>query len=113
MYANVLVGSSTSVTMGLATTSPSRSLNRLRPLATASPLSVLEMTPRNIAVTYGSSTTVTRFDDGLTAPSSRVARSAASFAAFARSNWSGERPTLNPNPVCVSSPSSAKVLMET
>ena len=82
--------------------SPSRSLNRLRPLTTASPFSVTEMTPRNCAVTYGSSTTVRRRLDGFVAPSSRVARSAASRAAWSRSNSSGERPTLNPNPVCVS-----------
>ena len=84
-------------------------MNRLRPFTTASPLSVEEMIPRNWAVTNGSSTTVVRFDAGFVAPSNRVARSAASRAAFARSNASGERPTLNPKPVCVSSPSSASV----
>ena len=44
---------------------------------------------------------------GFVAPSRRVARSAASCAAFSRSNSSRVRPTLNPKPVWVSSPSVA------
>ena len=51
VYASGLVGSSTRVTIGDATSSPRRSVNSERPLATASPLSVLEMIPRNFAVT--------------------------------------------------------------
>ncbi len=46
---------------------------------------------------------------GLVAPSSRVARSAASRAARSRSRTVGVRPTLKPKPVWVSSPSSASV----
>ena len=71
------------------------------------------MIERNCAVTNGSSTTVVRPDAGLVAPSSRVARSAASPAARPRSSAVGVRPTLNPNPVWVSSPSSAIVEMVT
>ena len=110
VYACGLVGSSTSVNSGLATGSSMRSRNRLRPLMTDSPFRVPEMTPKNCAVTNGSSTTVNRLLGGLVEPSSRVARSDASRAAFSRSKSSGERPTLNPKPVCVSSPSSASVL---
>ena len=110
MYAAGLVGSSTSVTMSAATCSPRRSRNRLRPLTTLSPLSVDEITPRNCAVTNGSRTIVSRLLGGLVAPSRRVARSAASVAALSRSNPSGWRATLKPNPVCVSSPSSARLL---
>ena len=47
------------------------------------------MIPRNWAVTYGSSTTVSRRLGGLVAPSSRVARSAASVAARAEIELGG------------------------
>ena len=73
------------MTCSAATCSPRRSRNRLRPLTTLSPFSVEEMTPRNWAVTNGSSTTVSRLLGGFVAPSRRVARSAASPAALSRS----------------------------
>ncbi len=63
--------------------------------------------PRNCAVTHGSSTTVSRSLPGFTAPSMRVARSAASVAARATSSSPGWRPTEKPKPVWVSSPSVA------
>ena len=81
----------------------------LRPFTTPSPLSVDEMMPRNCAVTNGSRTTVSRWVGGFVAPSRRVARSAASLGRRSTSSFVGSRPTLNPNPVCVSSPSSASV----
>jgi hypothetical protein len=63
--------------------------------------------PTSWAVTHGSRTIVSRPDGGLLAPSMRTARSAASRAATATSSSSNERPSENPNPVCVSSPSVA------
>ena len=78
--------------------SPRRSRNRLRPLTTASPLSVEEITPRNWAVTNGSSTTVRRLLAGLVAPSSRVARSTASRAALSRSKQVGSPADGEPEP---------------
>ncbi len=109
LYASGFVGSSIRVTTSLATCSPTRSWKMLRPLITLSPLSVPPMIPRKLAVTYGSRTTVSRRDAGFVAPSSRVARSAASRAALARSKSDGDRPTVNPKPVCVSPSSSASV----
>ncbi len=87
------MGSSTSVINGTATDCPSRPANSDRPLMADSALSVDESTPRNEAVTRGSNTTVSRRDAGLRAPSMRVARSAASVAAWATSSSSGLRPT--------------------
>ena len=58
-------------------------------------------------MTHGSSTTVSRPVGGFTAPSMRVARSAASAAAAAGSRSEASRPTENPKPVWVSSPSVA------
>ena len=58
-------------------------------------------------MTHGSRTTVSRPLGGCTAPSMRVARSAASIAAADGVRSDGSRPTEKPNPVCVSSPSVA------
>src|SRR5215213_4171261 len=55
-----LVASSTRVIRRSATCSPSRLANSERPFSTASPDKVLDSTPRNWAVTNGSSTTVVR-----------------------------------------------------
>ncbi len=71
LKASGLVGSSTSVTSGDATFSPTRCANSERPFSTDSPLSVADSTPRNCAVTNGSSTTVSFRLDGLVAPSMR------------------------------------------
>ena len=68
--------------------------------------------PMSWADTNGSSTTVTLPVAGLVAPRSRVARSAASRAAFSGSKSAGLRPTVNPKPVWVTSPSSASVLTD-
>ena len=113
LNASGLVASSTSVTSGAATSSPTRLANSDRPFSTASPLSVADSTPRNWAVTNGSSTTVSLRLVGLVAPSMRRARSAPSPAALARSRSAGSRPTEKPKPVWVSSPSSAMVLTDT
>ena len=63
--------------------------------------------PMSMALTHGSSTIVMRALAGLVAPSMRVARRAASAAATSMSMSLGPRPTENPKPVCVSSPSAA------
>ena len=77
------------------------------PLMTASPVSVAPMMPSSCAVTHGSSTTVRRSAAGLVAPNMRVARSTASRGARPTSSVLGARPTENPKPVVVSSPSAA------
>ncbi len=104
-----MVGSSTSVNSGEATSSPTRLANSDRPFSTDSPLSAADSTDRNCAVTYGSKTTVRRFEAGFVAPSRRVARSAPSREAFSMSSSPGVRPTEKAKPVWVSSPSVASV----
>ena len=49
---------------GSATVSPSLSAKKLRPFETFSPLRVLDSTPKNCDVTYGSRTTVVRLLGG-------------------------------------------------
>ena len=104
-------GSSTSVTSGVGHLSPRRSLNRLRPLTTASPLSVL----RDDAEELRGDVRVEH--DGEPPASTASWRRAGAWpdrrpraAALARSSSSGDRPTEKPKPVWVSSPSSASVL---
>jgi len=92
VYARESVGSSVRVISGLATSSPRRPANKLRPFTTLSPFKVEPMIPKNCDVTMGSSTTVVRLLGGFTAPNKRVARSAAFFAAFGRSNSPGFLP---------------------
>ena len=92
VYARESVGSSTKVISGLATASPRRLANKLRPFTTLSPFKVDPIMPRNCAVTIGSSTTVVRLLGGFTAPSKPVALFAASTPAFAKSNSAGFLP---------------------
>ncbi len=87
------MGSSTRVRKGTATASPSRPANSDRPLITADAERPEDSRPTNDDDTDGSSSTVSRRDAGLRAPSRRVAFSLASFTALAMSRSSGVRAT--------------------
>ncbi len=95
VIASGLVGSSTRVTSGDATSSPTRSANSDRPFSTFSPDTAKPRMARNCAVTNGSRTTVVRNDDGFVAPSIRVVRSAVSRAHSSMSSSDASRPMEN------------------
>ena len=69
------MGSSTRVSAGTATASPSRPANGDRPFSTRSPVRVPPSRPTTLAASRGSSTTASRCDGTARAPNSRVARS--------------------------------------
>ncbi len=91
----------------VATFSPTRPAKNERPFTTASPESAEEMTDNRVETTRRSNTTVTRSDGGLIAPSMRVDRRTASWAARSASSPAKPRATLNPVPVWLSVPSPA------
>ncbi len=70
------------------------------------------MIASSVAAVRGSKTAVHFMDEGLTAPSMRVARVMASWAARSMSSSPGARPALSPHPVWSSLPSLAMASTE-
>ena len=85
------------------------SANSDRPFKTLSAFNAPASTPKKFEAANGSRITGTFAVDGFSAPSICTARSTASSATGCQARSSSPRVIVNENPVCVSSPATAKV----